>query len=145
MTARQMLDAAEKIKRAGIFLSVSVLLGIGGKQLSDEHAVASGDILSRMSPDQIAVLTLMMLPNTPLYAAQENGTFTLPTASELLMEFRLMLDYIQVDRGQLHANHASNYLPIIARLPKDKARLLQQLDEAVAGKIALKEETMRSL
>ena len=143
--SREMIEAALKIKRAGIFLSVSVLLGLGGQQFSRQHAIASGEVLSRMSPDQIAVLTLMLLPNTPLWAEQQKGTFVLPSPSELLMEFRLLLDHIHVDRGQLHANHASNYLPIVARLPRDKVRLLQVIDDAVTGKIRLKAENLRAL
>jgi hypothetical protein len=47
--------------------------------------------------------------------------------------------------GLFHANHASNYLPIRARLPRDKERTLDQIAQALSGKIKLKPEFMRAL
>jgi radical SAM superfamily enzyme YgiQ (UPF0313 family) len=141
----QMIEAAGKIKKAGLFLSVTALLGLGGAKLSGEHAIATGKILSLMSPDQIAVLTLMLLPGTPLFTAHQNGSFSLPSNRQLIAELKLMVENINIKRGQLHANHASNYLPIAARLPRDKGRILSLLDMAVNGQIDLKPEHLRTL
>jgi hypothetical protein len=44
-----------------------------------------------------------------------------------------------------HANHASNYLPIRARMPKEKQKTLDLIDAALAGKVALRPEWMRAL
>jgi hypothetical protein len=56
-----------------------------------------------------------------------------------------MIDATTLSRGLFHANHASNYLPIRARFPKDKKSTINMIDDALAGKVALKPEWMRAL
>jgi hypothetical protein len=56
-----------------------------------------------------------------------------------------MLAGTNLSRGLFHANHASNYLPIKTRLPKDKEATLKLIDQALAGNIALKPEYLRAL
>jgi hypothetical protein len=63
----------------------------------------------------------------------------------MLMELRTMLANTHLSQGLFHANHASNYLPIRARLPKDKEKTLTLIDEALTGRIALKPEWLRAL
>jgi hypothetical protein len=63
----------------------------------------------------------------------------------MLAELRTMIAVTNLSRGLFHANHASNYLPIRARLPKDKDATLNLIDQALEGKIALKPEYLRAL
>jgi hypothetical protein len=63
----------------------------------------------------------------------------------MLQELRTMIANTHLSRGLFHANHASNYLPIRARLPRDQAATLKLIDEALAGKVALKPEYLRAL
>jgi hypothetical protein len=98
-----------------------------------------------MKPNQIGVLTLMLLENTPLYDQAENGHFHLPDQRGLLEELKVMVAHLDLDRTQLQSNHASNYLPINARLPRDKEMILDSIDLALAGKKALKPEFLRAL
>ena len=56
-----------RVKEAGIQLSVTVLLGIGGRERSLRHARATGELLSAMDPDFVGALTVMLIPGTPLY------------------------------------------------------------------------------
>ena len=58
---------------------------------------------------------------------------------------RTMMAHTDLTNGLFHANHASNYLPIAARLPKDKTAVLDLIDRALAGDIVLKPEFMRRL
>jgi hypothetical protein len=64
---------------------------------------------------------------------------------EMLGELREMFDATNLSRGLFHANHASNYLPIKARLPRDKEAVLALIDSALRGDTALKPEHMRGL
>jgi len=141
----QMIEAGQKIRRAGMFLSVTALLGVAGNDYSQEHAEATGRVLTAMAPNQIAVLTLMLLANTPLYQERQRGEFTLPDQPALLAELRTLVANLHLDRVQFQANHASNYLPINCRLKRDKDDLLHTLDQAVAGEINLVPETLRAL
>ena len=141
----RMIEAARRVREAGLFLSVTVLLGIAGKTDSLAHAEATGRVLSEMGPNQIGILSLMLLPNTPLYRDEQSGRFTLPSPVGLLAELRAMVEHLTLDRAQLQSNHASNYLAINARLPRDKEQVLAMIDAALAGNVALTPEHYRRL
>jgi radical SAM superfamily enzyme YgiQ (UPF0313 family) len=144
-TAEQMIERGRKAKAAGFKLSVTVLLGIAGRRRSRIHAVATGQVLSAMNPDFVGALSLMLIPNTPLHTEYQAGRFPLLGPEEMLRELRAMFAHTQLSQGMFHANHASNYLPIRARLPKDKEAVLGLIDQALAGKVGLKPEWMRGL
>jgi radical SAM superfamily enzyme YgiQ (UPF0313 family) len=74
----QMLEAARHVKEAGISLSVTVILGLGGAEKSVEHALDTAKILKDMDPDYVGALTLMLVPHTPLDDDYRAGRFVLP-------------------------------------------------------------------
>lgn len=143
--AARMIDMGQKIRASGIKLSVTVLLGIGGKERSHIHARETGRVLTAIDPEYVGALSLMLTPGTPLFDAAEKGAFLLPSATEMLEELAIMFTHTELSDGYFHANHASNYLPIKARLPQDKAATLQRIAGALAGKVSLKPEYMRGL
>ncbi|MBW2202963.1 MAG: B12-binding domain-containing radical SAM protein [Deltaproteobacteria bacterium] len=142
---QHLINMGRKVREAGIKLSATVLLGIAGRERSLEHAKATGELLSGMDPNYVGALTVMLLPGTPLHEEFQNGTFEVPTEKELLLELREMIAHTNLSRGLFFSNHASNYLPIKARLPKGKQVALDQIDSALKGDIALREEWMRAL
>ncbi len=144
-TAEQMIAAACKVREAGVFLSVTVLLGIGGAEASAQHAIATGKVLSQMAPNQIAALTVMPIPGTTLHDDIIHGRFHLPEKFGLLRELKIMLQHIELDTVQFQANHASNFLPLDCRLSRDKAATLARIDLALAGEVPLMPEYMRGL
>ena len=143
--AERMIDMGKKLRATGIKLSITVLLGIGGRKRSHIHARETGRVLSAIDPEYVGALSLMLTPNTPLFAAANRGEFTLLTSTEMLEELAIMFAATELSDGYFHANHASNYLPIKARLPKDKDATLQLINRALAGKVTLKPEYMRGL
>ena len=144
-TVDEMVRAAEKIRAAGLKLNVTVLLGLAGRERSLTHARATGEVLTAMQPHQAAALTLMLIPGTPLDLEAQAGRFVLPDARGMLLELRTLLEQTHLDSGLFMADHASNYLPLKGRLPKDKPRLLAELDRALHGKTALTPESCRRL
>ena len=144
-TAENLIKQGRRIKEAGIKLSVTVLLGIAGRSDSLKHARATGKLLSVMDPNYIGALTVMILPNTPLDDDYRAGRFYLPDTRELLLELREMFKHTHLSGGLFMSNHASNYLPIKARLPKDREKTLDLIDAALRGEIDLKPEWMRGL
>ncbi len=140
-----MIEAGQRVRAANLFLSVTVLLGIAGAALSQEHARATGQVLSAMEPNQTGILTLMLLANTPLYQRKTAGKFELPDQQALLRELRTMVEHLDLKKGQLQSNHASNYLAINARMPRDKQAVLTAIDRALAGQTRLKPEYLRAL
>jgi radical SAM superfamily enzyme YgiQ (UPF0313 family) len=143
--SQRILDMAKKVKRAGIKLSVTVLLGIAGKEGSLIHARATGELLSAMDPDYIGALTLMVIPGTPLSDDLQTGRFELPDNLGLLTELKEMIASTDLSSGLFFSNHASNYLPVKARLPKQKKETLELIDMALQGKVDLRPEWMRAL
>ena len=144
-TAAHMIDMGKKAKQAGFKLSITVLLGIAGPERSIIHAQETGRVLSAIDPDYVGALSLMLIPGTPLYQDYSSRKFRLIEPQQMLAELRTMIASTNLTRGLFHANHASNYLPIRARLPKEKTSTLRLIDEALEGKIPLKPEYLRAL
>jgi len=144
-SAENLIRMGRRVRDAGIKLSVTVLLGIGGKDGSLRHARATGKLLSAMDPNYVGALTVMLVPGTPLYEDYRAGNFELPDERGLLVELREMINYTELTRGLFFSNHASNYLPIKARLPGGKQQALDMIDSALEGQIGLRPEWMRAL
>jgi radical SAM superfamily enzyme YgiQ (UPF0313 family) len=143
--AQKMIDAGRKIRRAGIKLSITVLLGIGGRERSMVHAQATGRVISAIDPEYVGALSLMLIPGTPLYDAHQAGRFELLAPEHMLRELGVMIANTEMSGGLFHANHASNYLPLRLTMPRDKTKALALIDRALNGEIALKPEAMRAL
>jgi radical SAM superfamily enzyme YgiQ (UPF0313 family) len=143
--AARMVAMGRKAKAAGFKLSITVLLGIAGRERSQIHARETGRVLSAIDPEYVGALSLMLIPGTPLYNDWRSDAFVLIEPSEMLAELRTMVAETRLTQGLFHANHASNYLPIRARLPRDKDATLALIDKALSGDVALKPEFMRAL
>ena len=141
----KMIQMGKRIKKAGIKLSVTVLLGLAGPERSMVHARETGRVLSAMDPDYVGALSLMLVPGTELYDQHRKGEFKLLEPMEMLAELGEMIAGTHLTQGLFHANHASNYLPIRARLPRDKEKTLGLIAEALKGNVELKPEFMRAL
>lgn len=143
VTAEKMIEAARRVREAGMKLSVTVIVGLGSRDRSLEHARATGEVLTAMDPNYVGVLTLMIIPGTVLAERVERGEFELLSPREFLTELREMLLHTTMTRGLFFANHASNYLPLRVKMPADKEKALAQIDQALAGEITLKPEWLR--
>lgn len=143
-TARSMVQSARKVREVGIFLSVTTLLGLGQMDNSRRHALETAATLNLMQPRQVAVLTLIPLDNTELGQKVVGGGFVLPGPDDMLRELRLLVENLKCS-CQIQANHASNYIPISGRLPKDKPRILREIDETLSGVREVVPEYLRSL
>jgi radical SAM superfamily enzyme YgiQ (UPF0313 family) len=139
------VEQGKRVRAAGMKLFVTVLLGLGGVERSQTHAAATGRALSAMDPSYVGALSLMLMENTPLYRQSLAGEFHLPSPLQMLAELRTMIANTDVSLCLFFANHASNYVPIEARLPREKEQVLRLLDAAAEGKVALRPEWMRGL
>ncbi|MBW2107047.1 MAG: B12-binding domain-containing radical SAM protein [Deltaproteobacteria bacterium] len=145
VNADTMVEMGQRVRQAGIKLSVTVLLGLAGPERSQIHAQATGRVLSAMDPNYVGALSLMVLPNTPLGKDYAEGRFELIGPEAMLAELKSIIAHTRLSGGLFHANHASNYLPVRARLPRDKEAGLCLIDDALRGKIPLRSESLRAL
>lgn len=144
-TAADHVEASAKARAAGLRQSVIFLLGAGGAERSVEHALASAHLATAMDPEYLSALTLMVIPGTPVSQLVERGQFELPSVAGMLRELRVLVADASPTGAIFRANHASNYLPIGGRLPRDRAAILQQIDAALAGERPCRAEWSRRL
>lgn len=130
-TCAQTVEAGRRIKDAGILLSVTVLLGIGGIEKSVEHAFDTARILTEIDPDYVGALTVMVVPGTPLYEDYVSGRFVLPDTFGFLRELEAMVARTEFTNCFFTSNHASNYLPIRARMPQEKENTLRMIQQVI--------------
>jgi len=143
--SQRMLAMGKKVMAAGIKLSVTVLLGIAGKERSLIHARATGELLTLLDPDYVGALTVMVIRGTPLADEMLAGRFELPDNYGLLAELREMIASTDLTKGLFFSNHASNYLPIKVRYPRGKQQAVDVIDLALQGRVDLRPEWMRAL
>jgi radical SAM superfamily enzyme YgiQ (UPF0313 family) len=142
--ARAHVEAARRAHAAGMELSVIALLGIAMDR-SDEHARATAALVTAMDPEYFSALTVTVVPDTPLDRLAKKGRFEVPPVPALLSELRTMVHEARPANALFRTNHASNYLPLGGRLPRDRDRIVAMIDAALAGKIPLRRESMRGL
>ena len=130
-TYDRIVEAARRVKEAGITLSVTVLLGIGGVEKSKEHARDTARILTDVVPDFAGVLTVMVVPGTPLHEDARAGRLVLPGTFDLLKELGVIVSQARFTNCFFTANHASNYLPIRARMPGEQEKVARLIEDIV--------------
>jgi len=147
VTYEQMVQAASRVKEAGIPLSVTVILGLGGKEKSLQHARDTSRILSDIDPDYAGALTLMIVPGTPLYEEYIKREFILPDQFGLLNELAIIIEGSNFSNCYFTSNHASNYLPVKARLPQEKESVVRMIHRVIEAGDAecLRPEYLRGL
>lgn len=128
----QLVEAGRKVKEVGIPLSVTVILGLAGKEGSEKHAREIARILTEIDPDYAGALTLMLVPGTPLYKQYNDDEFTLISPFDSLRELKIIVENSHFTHCFFSSMHASNYLAIRGNLPNEKSRILRQLDDVLA-------------
>jgi len=144
-TARDMVEAVRKAQANGIKMSVIGLIGLGGPELSTEHAIATAKAVNAMNPRYFSLLTLMIVPGTPLAKDYESGKFKLLEAEQMVKEVRLVVENLDSEHTIFRANHASNYAPLAGTFNKDKKRLLAEIDSYLTGERNFRPEFFRGL
>jgi radical SAM superfamily enzyme YgiQ (UPF0313 family) len=146
-TVELMIRAAKRVKESGIVLSVTVLLGIGGVELSQVHAEDTGKVLSEMDPDFVGALSLIVVPGTPIEKEIRTGNLVLPTPFGLIQELETMITNCQLSHCFFASNHASNYLALRIRMPEEKEDALRRIREVLQRKdpALLRPEYLRAL
>ncbi len=128
-TTDDIIEAGQKLKMAAIKHSAIIILGLGGTVHSREHAVESARVLNQINPEYLALMTLMIRPNTQLKRQVDNGDFVLLTPLEILDEAHLILENLELSGTLFRANHNSNYVQLRGVLNQDKQRLLVEIEQ----------------
>ncbi len=129
--ASDILEQLSKLDEAGIRYNVFYLNGLGGKGNGEVSAIATADVLNRLHPCIINIVSLTVFPESQLYQDVLDGTYIEEPEIERLMEMRTLIDRLDI-KVNLLGHHISNTVPITGALPGDKAAILREFDEAIA-------------
>ncbi len=132
-TAAGMVEAGRHAQANGLRVSVMILLGLAGQSRFREHAQATARALNAMQPRLLAALRVVPIPGTELHADVASGRFVPVTEHQAIEELRLMVEGLDLTNTVFRANHSSNVIPFEARFPRDRERLLAQLDLLLAS------------
>jgi radical SAM superfamily enzyme YgiQ (UPF0313 family) len=124
------IAAGRLLRAAGIENSSYVVLGIGGRERSLEHARQTAEALNAIEPDFVRLRTFVPKVNTPLLKEVERGSFVMLGPHEVLLETRRLIEALQA-QTELVSDHYTNYVNLHGRLPQDKPSLLSRIDEAL--------------
>ena len=143
----QLVEAGRKAKEAGITLSLTVILGLGGVEGSKKHVLGTASVLSEIDPEYAGALTLTLVPGTPLYQEWKQGNFSLISPFEFLEELKAIIGNSSFTDCFFSSMHASNYLSVRGRLPQDKERLIGELERVLTERdpATLRPEFLRGL
>jgi len=124
VTAAEHVAGGKKVVESGISLCEYVVLGLGGRKMWREHAVATAKVLSEINPGFIRVRTLSVNGRMPLHAEVENGSFVRETDEEIVEEERLLIENLEC-KSSFVSDHITNLLQEVeGELPQDKAKML---------------------
>jgi len=126
--------ASKMLKDAGIKDSAMVLLGVGGIERSFEHAEATGRLLTDCDPEYVGALSLQIREGAPIYDEWTRGVFQLPDKFQMIKELEIIVENTCLTNGYFFSNHISNYLPVKAKFPKDKEKVLEQIRFVLSSK-----------
>ncbi len=141
VTAQEVMKAGEAADAAGIELSTMIILGLGGKERSKEHAIHTAEVLNALSPAMLGIMTLLPRVGTPLEQQIAAGRFQRLNRSETLQELLELLTRLQLRRPSiLRASHLYNYVDLAGTLPEDQEELLQQVHKSLREDPAMEKE-----
>lgn len=130
--AADILEQLSKLDEAGIRYNVFYLNGLGGKGNGMASALATAEILNRLHPCIINIVSLTIFPESQLYQEVMDGTYEEEPEIERLVEMRTLIGQLDI-KTNLLGHHVSNTVPITGALPNDKTALLAELDKAIAS------------
>jgi len=135
-TAEEITEASLKMKKLGFQLSVTVIAGILGNQDSTNHAINTGKVISKIIPEYLGILCLVVHPETDIDIKCKKGEFIEASGDQIMEEIKMIIENINIPKSEkiiFRSNHASNYLNLRGNLPEDKEELLEEINYALSN------------
>jgi radical SAM superfamily enzyme YgiQ (UPF0313 family) len=133
VTAKELIDAGQKVKQSGISLSEYIMPGLGGKAMWREHAIETARVLNQIDPDFIRVRTFKALEVMPIYRKIEAGEMELLNDDEIIAEERLMIENLEGITSYFASDHILNLLEELdGKFPEAKGKMLATIDRYLA-------------
>lgn len=134
VTAAETIEACQKLKAAGIKISMTLITGLGGRADTREHAIESAKLVTATKPEYLGLLTLSLGSAAPMKQDLLSGKFQKLTSTEGLAEQKLFLEHVDSEGTVLRSNHVSNYVSLRGTLNRDREEMLAQLDWVLSNR-----------
>mgnify|MGYP002724464473 CR=1 FL=1 len=134
VTGEQSIEVGKRVRAAGMDLSIMIILGIAGAPGSMRHALATAQAINEIKPTYLSALSLMLYRGSELKAQFERGEFTPLPPYGLMEELKVIIEHLELpetDPMVFRSNHVSNYIRLAATLPRDKDKLLADIDASI--------------
>lgn len=125
---QEMIEQCHKLEEAGIEYYVSYLTGLAGKGNGVRNALASADFFNQIHPYIISVVSLTVFPDSELCIDIQEGKYIETPEYERLEELQALISNLN-NPSNFFANTISNPIPLSGILPKDRMRLLKELQQ----------------
>ena len=125
------LEALKKIKEAGIKSSVMILNGLGGPKYSEQHALASAELMNQAQPEYLSTLVPEFPFGSERFEKGFRGNWREMTRQELFQEMHLLLENLNLNKTIFRSDHASNHLVLKGVLGRDKLRIISEINLAI--------------
>ena len=132
-SAKALKQGFDLLDSVGIPYALSSIIGLGGREMIEEHISATAALYNSIHPKSIRLMTLTPVKKTPLWDMIEQGKFTPLDPYEILLEEQSFLEQLHLEDCLLIATHISNNVPLMGWLPQDKQRMLNELREELAA------------
>lgn len=124
--------ALDKLAEAGIKRSVMILNGLGGQDLSRQHALNSAKLMNATQPEYLSALVVSFPMGEERFRAGFPGWQPLGVTG-LMEEMETFVSALELKRTVFRSDHASNWLVLRGTMGADKSRLLEELRAAIAA------------
>lgn len=145
--AKQMYDGLARAMEAGLKVSATVITGLGGQAHWQQHMDETADLINKVPVTFLSTLQLRLADEVEDRFFDKFGEpFQWQDDAGILLEMRRLVERLDPPGPVIfRSNHASNALPLAGTLPKDKARVLAQIDQAISMGGGLRPKWMRAL
>lgn len=118
------IKAGIKVKNAGMELSEYVMPGLGGVDLSREHALETADALNQINADFIRLRSLAIPGHVELYQDYQSGSFKKCSDIMVAEEILLFLESLDGITSTVKSDHILNlFQDVEGKYPEDKAKM----------------------
>lgn len=142
----QMIEALNHAHEANIKISATVILGIGGEEYTREHISDTAKLINAAPINYLSTLQLGLEERAKERFYKAFDSFTPLNDLQILEEQRELISLINPPQKIIfRSNHASNALHLAGTLPKDRDRLLYEIDEALTYILRINSRTSYSI
>lgn len=138
VSAEEQEEALMKLKAVGIDYTCYIMIGLGGKKWTEEHALKTAELLNKVHPKELTIVTMVLFKGSELVEEVRKGNFKRLKVYETILEERLLLENLKL-KTLFNGTHPTNAVSIKGYIPESKDLLLEKLD------ITLKEYYSRDL